>query len=195
MSEAISGSMSLTSTAANMLKAPVSAKDSQIQRSDFNAMLTKLLHSDEQTLSSSKVQMNNVTNVALPPKFKLANNMPLLAQAAASVETAAIEKKKKRPRLSELERKKEAELAIVNFDHSLPITPFQYFTDQAMKSLKDISDQEFRVNDLMQKYVEKKVSIEEVSIETTKLNLSIAFATTVITTAAQTLKEFVSMQI
>ena len=80
-------------------------------------------------------------------------------------------------------------------DSELSITPLQFFSDAAIKALQEISNQEFHVNDLMQQYIDGKATIEEVSIETTKLNLAISFASTVISTASQTFKELISMQI
>ena len=84
----------------------------------------------------------------------------------------------------------------VDLDASrLAVTPFQLFLDKAVDALQGISDMEQRVNDLTDEYIDGKASIDDVSIATTKLNLSITFATTVITTATTTLKEIINMQI
>ena len=74
-------------------------------------------------------------------------------------------------------------------------TPFQLFIDQAIEVLDRISQQESYVNNLTEDYISGKVSIDEVSIEATKLNMAITFITTVITTASTTLKELTGMQI
>ncbi|MEK9657184.1 MAG: flagellar hook-basal body complex protein FliE [bacterium] len=148
--------------------------------------------------------MDNKTQEKNPlPQVTIQNNPinlnqhVLIAQAAtANDPNLTIQDRKKRTKeLFDAETKEEEKLEYLNFDHALEITPFQYFSEQAVKSLNSVSQLEFRVNDLMQKYVEGKVSIEEVSIETTKLNLAISFATTVISTASQTFKELISMQI
>ncbi|MCP4049196.1 MAG: hypothetical protein GY730_00605 [bacterium] len=79
--------------------------------------------------------------------------------------------------------------------NKLDTTPFQFFMDKAVEALEGVSEIELRVNDLMDKYIEGKVSIEEVSIETAKLTLAISFATTVITQTTQTFKEIQGMQV
>lgn len=85
------------------------------------------------------------------------------------------------------------ELGIRN--NRLDVTPFQHFIDKAVEALENVSQQEFKVNDLIDQYIAGDVSIDEVSIETTKLNLAISFATTVVTTAQQTFKELTQMPI
>ena len=74
-------------------------------------------------------------------------------------------------------------------------TPFQLFLNKAVTSLEDISAMEMRVNDLIEQYVQGKASIDEVSIETQKLTMSISFATSVITSATTTFKEILQMQV
>ncbi len=78
---------------------------------------------------------------------------------------------------------------------SLDRTPFQIFIDKAVEVLDRVSQQEVYVNNLTEEYISGKVSIDEVSIEATKLNMAITFVTTVITTASTTLKELTGMQI
>jgi flagellar hook-basal body complex protein FliE len=79
--------------------------------------------------------------------------------------------------------------------NKLDITPFQLFIDKALEALEGLSTLEYRVNNLMDQYAQGKVSIEEVSIETTKLSLAVSFATTVISQATQIFKEIQSMQV
>ena len=52
-----------------------------------------------------------------------------------------------------------------------------------------MSQQEFRVNDLMDGFVKGEVSEDEVVLETSKLNLSISMVTTIMQSAVQTFKE------
>ncbi len=71
----------------------------------------------------------------------------------------------------------------------LNIVPLQIFLDNAIKSLEQVSQQEFRMNDLIDGFVEGKVSEDEVVLETAKLNLSISMVTTIVQSAVQTFKE------
>jgi len=74
-------------------------------------------------------------------------------------------------------------------------TPFQVFIDKAVESLEDISAMEFKVNDLIEGHIKGEVSIDEVSIETSKLNLAMSFVTTVLSSATQTFKELTQMAV
>ena len=71
----------------------------------------------------------------------------------------------------------------------LNIVPLQVFLDNAISALDKVSKQEFRVNNLMDQFVEGKVSEDEVVLETAKLNLSISMVTTIVQSAVQTFKE------
>jgi flagellar hook-basal body complex protein FliE len=73
--------------------------------------------------------------------------------------------------------------------------PFQIMIDRAVEALENISQMEYRVNDLTEQYIEGRVSIDEVSIEANKLNLAISFATTVISSASQTFKELTQIAV
>lgn len=77
----------------------------------------------------------------------------------------------------------------------LEVTPFQLFIDKAVDALENVSQMEFKVNDLIEQYIQGKVSIDEVAIETNKLNLAITFMTTVVSSATQTFKELTQMSI
>ncbi|MEK9727157.1 MAG: flagellar hook-basal body complex protein FliE [Candidatus Margulisiibacteriota bacterium] len=71
----------------------------------------------------------------------------------------------------------------------LNIVPLQIFLDNAIKSLEQVSQQEFRMNNLIDGFVQGKVSEDEVVLETAKLNLSISMVTTIVQSAVQTFKE------
>ena len=71
----------------------------------------------------------------------------------------------------------------------LNIVPLQIFLDNAIAALDKVSKQEFRMNDLMEQFVDGKVSEDEVVLETAKLNLSISMVTTIVQSAVQTFKE------
>ena len=75
------------------------------------------------------------------------------------------------------------------------VTPFQMLLDKSIEVLEGISTMEYRVNDLTEQYIEGKVSLDEVSVETMKLNLAVSFATTVLSSATQTFKEITQLAI
>ncbi|RAP28738.1 hypothetical protein DID78_04695 [Candidatus Marinamargulisbacteria bacterium SCGC AG-343-D04] len=77
----------------------------------------------------------------------------------------------------------------------MDVTPFQMFIDKAVEVLESISEQDYKVNDLTEQYLQGKVSIDEVSMEITKLNLAVSFATTVLSSVTQTFKEITQIQI
>ncbi|MGA0241665.1 MAG: hypothetical protein ACO3K7_01545 [Candidatus Marinamargulisbacteria bacterium] len=72
---------------------------------------------------------------------------------------------------------------------SLRVVPLQIFLDNAIKSLQNVSDQEFRMNDLIDGFIKGNVSEDEVVLATAKLNLSISMVTTIVQSAVQTFKE------
>jgi len=71
----------------------------------------------------------------------------------------------------------------------IAIVPLQIFLDNAIRSLQNVSRQEFRVNDLMDGFVKGEVSEDEVVLETAKLNLAVSMVTTIVQSAVQTFKE------
>lgn len=73
--------------------------------------------------------------------------------------------------------------------------PFQIFLEEAVESLKNISKIEFKTNDLIQKYAEKKATVEEVMLSVNELSLAISLASTVVTTGVQSFKEIQQMPI
>lgn len=75
------------------------------------------------------------------------------------------------------------------------ITPFQFFIDKAIEVLESVSQLDYRVNDLTEKYIKGEVSIDEVSVETMKLNLAVSFVTTVLSSATQAFKEITQLAI
>lgn len=157
---------------------------------EFKLLLDSMIEQFNNKQATQQIQPNTQLNLATTPI-----NQPVVAQNIRNNiqfdenNDDLIKNKKK--------RKSPAETLMqeLDFENTLSVTPFQYFSETAVNALKEISDQEFHVNKLMQEYIDGKVSIEEVSIETTKLNLAISFASTVISTASQTFKELISMQI
>ena len=75
------------------------------------------------------------------------------------------------------------------------VTPFQLVIDKAIEVLESISVMDYRVNDLTEQYIQGKVSIDEVSFETMKLNLAVSFATTILSSSTQAFKEITQLAI
>lgn len=88
---------------------------------------------------------------------------------------------------------RESEFELMNKRYE--VTPFQMFINKSIEVLENISKLEYKVNDLTEQFIRGEVSVDEVSIEVTKLNLAISFVTTVISSASQTFKEITQMQI
>jgi flagellar hook-basal body complex protein FliE len=127
------------------------------------------------------------------------------AAAASNISSNELEKKRRKSILKETEK-----LSLDKIDKSylaqlnpagvadnannapaknLNIVPLQIFLDNAIKSLERVSQQEFRMNNLMDGFVRGDVSEDEVVLETAKLNLSISMVTTIVQSAVQTFKE------
>ena len=66
--------------------------------------------------------------------------------------------------------------------------PMQLFLDKTVTILERISTQEFRVNDLIEGFVEGQVTEDEVIIETAKFNLQMSMLVSIIQTAIQEFK-------
>jgi hypothetical protein len=67
-------------------------------------------------------------------------------------------------------------------------TPMQLFFDKTVSVLQRVSQREFRMNDLMDGFVEGRVSEDEVIIETAKLNLEMSMLVSIIQTSVQEFK-------
>tara|TARA_A100001011_G_scaffold387729_2_gene466039 strand:- start:788 stop:1303 length:516 start_codon:yes stop_codon:yes gene_type:complete len=67
-------------------------------------------------------------------------------------------------------------------------TPMQLFFDKTVSVLQRVSQREFRMNDLMEGFVEGRVSEDEVIIETAKLNLEMSMLVSIIQTSIQEFK-------
>ena len=73
--------------------------------------------------------------------------------------------------------------------------PLQLFLDKTMEALNSLSQQEFKVNDLMEGFVDGRVSEDEVIVETAKLNLSMQMVTTIVQSAVQSFKEILQIAV
>ncbi len=144
------------------------------------------------------------SNLLKPEMLKEFNSVFKEAAAAMSnVNTNewSIKEKKKKENVNEISLDKVdraslaqlnqgvAQNAMVADPAKLNIVPLQVFLDNAILALDKVSKQEFRVNNLMDQFVEGKISEDEVVLETAKLNLSISMVTTIVQSAVQTFKE------
>ncbi len=77
----------------------------------------------------------------------------------------------------------------------LHVTPFQQFLDQAVEALQGISNIEFKANDLSQQYIEGTASVEDAVFSTSKLNMAMSLATSVVNSSIQTFKEIQQIQV
>lgn len=73
--------------------------------------------------------------------------------------------------------------------------PLQMFLDKTIDALDSLSRQEFRVNDLIEGFVDGRVSEDEVIVETAKLNLSMQMVTTIVQSAVQSFKEILQIAV
>jgi flagellar hook-basal body complex protein FliE len=86
-------------------------------------------------------------------------------------------------------------LAAVAPVQAAPASPFSQFMDTAVNSLNDISTMESQTNQLTSEYINGRVSLEEVMLQTNKLSINMQLAVTVINTGVQTFKEIQQMQV
>ena len=151
--------------------------------------------------SVKQVTQSNILKPELLKEFNSVFKEAAAAMSNVSTNEWSIKEKKKQEKLNtiSLEKVDRASLAQLNQGVAgnakavdpaqLNIVPLQVFLDNAIKALDRVSKQEFRVNDLMNQFVEGKISEDEVVLETAKLNLSISMVTTIVQSAVQTFKE------
>ncbi|MBT3261167.1 hypothetical protein HOC37_01630 [bacterium] len=77
----------------------------------------------------------------------------------------------------------------------LELTPFQMIFDKTVDALQSISNMEFRVNNLMEEYMQGKGSVDEVMIATAEFNLAVTAATTIINNGINVFKELQNLGI
>lgn len=154
----------------------------------FEQFFDEAVAVQEQTIKPQGLPITNPLH-SLP----LTEEAAILAQAINQDELEQIERRRRQNQGTTQEELSPDDLFLN--EQQLDITPFQLFIDRSIEVLDNISQQEFRVNDLTEQYIAGNVSVDEVSIEATKLNMAITFATTVITTASQTFKDLTQMAV
>jgi flagellar hook-basal body complex protein FliE len=165
---------------------PMSAKSDSISFSDI---FNEALEIEEQ--NQTKGLGHNAYNKS---PLQLDQERELLAQALNPNEIEEVYDNLRRRKRIQEDQDEEQKIQALGTER-LEITPFQLFIDKAVEVLESISQQDFRVNHLTEQYVKGEVSIDEVSVEMTKLNLAISFATTLLTSATNAFKEISSISI
>ena len=74
-------------------------------------------------------------------------------------------------------------------------TPFQAMLDNALKALEDVSKTEQKANASIEEYIKGNVSMEDVLIEATKMQLAMELTITIVNQAVSTFKEIQQMQV
>ncbi|MBU0579761.1 MAG: flagellar hook-basal body complex protein FliE [Candidatus Margulisbacteria bacterium] len=72
---------------------------------------------------------------------------------------------------------------------------FQKLLDNALGALENISKTEQKANAYIQEYVQGNVSMEDVLIEATKMQLAMELAITIVNQSVSTFKEIQQMQV
>ena len=160
--------------------------------SSFSSILDDAL---KQNKSTQVLTTNPIVPQSIPGLSTLQGDDMLIAQAFPEASTEAINPDARRDQNSSQLLSTEELDELGGGYRKLAVSPFQIFLDRGIDALESVSEMEFRVNDLIDKFMQGQATIDEVSIETSKLNLAVSFATTVITTATTTFKELTQMQI
>ena len=131
--------------------------------------------------------------------YRVAQNIDkdkqLLAQALNPGEIEAVFEEVRRRRRRDENLENTREMAEENLEMKrYEVTPFQIFMDKAVEVLENISELDFRVNNLTEEFLKGRASVDEVSIEMTKLNLAFSFASTILSSATSTFKEITTLQ-
>tara|TARA_X000001036_G_scaffold431542_1_gene466010 strand:- start:157 stop:597 length:441 start_codon:yes stop_codon:yes gene_type:complete len=74
-------------------------------------------------------------------------------------------------------------------------SPFSMIFAGILSALDDVSKLEHKTNDLIQQYVDRKASVEEVTMATAQLNVSVTLLSTVMSSLSQSFKELQNMQV
>ena len=74
-------------------------------------------------------------------------------------------------------------------------TPFQQMLDGALGALENVSRTEERSNVYIQEYINGNVSMEDVLIEATKMQMAMELTITIVNQAVSTFKEIQQMQV
>jgi len=77
---------------------------------------------------------------------------------------------------------------------ALITNPFEDVLSKAVDALNGVSQTEFTANNLMNNYIAGTAELSDVMVATSKMNIAVQMAVTVITTAVSTFKEITSMQ-
>ena len=84
---------------------------------------------------------------------------------------------------------------VLEYETQQDTSPFAMMFAGMVKALQSVSQLEHKTNDLIEKFVARKASVEEVSMATAQLNVSITLVTTVVSSLSQSIKELQNMQV
>ncbi len=171
-----------TGSQSMMQKAPINL--SQLTKTlDFNHVFSEIMAGSNGVLAGTQIDAERKKRVAEPSKvvssdeaLGINGEMDVTAQVQGvqpGVQGAAAT----------------AELEVLNR------VPLQMFLDKTIDALDKLSRQEFRMNDLIEGFVEGRVSEDEVIVETAKLNLSMQMVTTIVQSAVQSFKEILQIAV
>lgn len=73
--------------------------------------------------------------------------------------------------------------------------PFEDILSKAVDALQGVSRTEANANQLISNYVAGRADLQDVMVATSKMNLTIQFAVTIVTQAVTTFKEITQMQV
>jgi len=74
-------------------------------------------------------------------------------------------------------------------------SPFEDILSRAVDSLEGLSKSERTANDLIDRYVKGQADLQDVMVQTSKLNILVQLAVTTINLAVTTFKEITQMQV
>jgi flagellar hook-basal body complex protein FliE len=77
---------------------------------------------------------------------------------------------------------------------ALPTNVFDDVLSKAASALETVSQTEFTANNLINNYIQGKAELSDVMVATSKMNISVQLAVTVITSAVSSFKEITQMQ-
>lgn len=78
---------------------------------------------------------------------------------------------------------------------ALPTNPFDDVLSKAVDALNGVSQTEYTANDMINKYIAGQAELSDVMLATSKMNIAVQLAVTVITTAVSTFQQITQMQV
>ncbi len=76
-----------------------------------------------------------------------------------------------------------------------PTSPFEDILSRAVNALEGVSKAEVSANQLIDRYVRGEVDLQDVMVQTSKMNIMVQLAVTTVNLAVNTFKEITQMQV